>query len=135
MADPQLTELQLALLRVLWERGEATVAELCDALRPGRALAATTVATLLSRLERRGIVSHVSRARQYVYRAEVNQADVRRSMVSDLTERLFAGDATALVSHLVTTGEIAAGDLERVRALVAEHEKRSDRKEKRHDRR
>ncbi len=135
MTEPQLTELQLVLLRLLWDRGAATVAELCDALRPDRTLAPTTVATLLSRLEKRGIVGHSTRARQYVYRAEVSEADARRSMVNELTERLFAGDATELVSHLLTSGEIAAGDVARVRALVAKHEAKQDGKEKRHDRR
>ena len=54
----QLTELQLALSARAVHRGEATVADIRDALRPERSLAPTTVATLLSRLERRGIVSH-----------------------------------------------------------------------------
>ena len=49
----QLTDLQLALLRVLWTRGEATVQDMVEALRPERDLAPTTVATLLSRLEKR----------------------------------------------------------------------------------
>ena len=68
----QLTDLQLALLRVLWTRGEATVTEMVEALRPERDLAPTTVATLLSRLEKRRVVSHSTRARQYVYRARVS---------------------------------------------------------------
>jgi predicted transcriptional regulator len=137
----QLTELQLALLRVLWDRKEATVTELVEALRPERTLAPTTVATLLTRLEKRGIVGHTTRARHYVYRPRVSEAEVRRTMVSDLTERLFAGDAAALVSHLVTTGEISAGDLARVRALVSRPEpsepSRPDtpRTERRHGRR
>lgn len=58
MPDTQLTDLQLALLRVLWTRGEATVQDMVEALRPERDLAPTTVATLLSRLEKRRVVSH-----------------------------------------------------------------------------
>ena len=58
----QLTELQIAVMRVLWEKGEATVAEIWEALRPERGLAQTTVATLLCRLEKRGVVAHTSRA-------------------------------------------------------------------------
>lgn len=117
----QLTELQLALLRVLWERGEATVSEIADALRPGRSLALTTVATLLSRLEKRGIVSHETRSRQYHYRARVTESEVRRSMVGELTEQLFDGDVTALMSHLLTGREISPGDLDRLKALLEEH--------------
>lgn len=114
----QLTELQIALLRVLWERGQATVAEICEALRDERGLALTTVATLLSRLEKRGVVSHETRSRQYVYQALVTEADVRHSMVSELTEQLFGGDVTALMSHLVSTEEVSPGDLAQLRAIV-----------------
>lgn len=114
----QLTELQIAILRVLWERGQATVADICEALRPERGLALTTVATLLSRLEKRGVVTHETRARQYVYRPLVTEADVRHSMVRELTEQLFDGNVTALVSHLLSEREISPGDLDRVRAML-----------------
>ncbi len=120
----QLTELQLALLRVLWERGEATVVEICDALRPARSLAPTTVATLLSRLERRGVVTHRTAARQFVYAAAVTEADVRHSMLSELTEQLFDGDVTELVHHLLSAREMTADDLGKVKELIANHEAR-----------
>ncbi len=122
----QLTELQIALLRVLWDRDQATVAEICEALRPERALALTTVATLLSRLEKRGIVTHEARARQYVYRPLVTESEVRRSMVGDLTEQLFDGDVTALMSHLLTAREISPGDLDRLKALLDEQAERKE---------
>ena len=111
----QLTELQIGLLRVLWDRGEATVAEICDALRPSRALAPTTVATLLSRLERRGVVRHRTVSRQFIYAAAVSESEVRQSMVSELTEQLFDGDVAELVSHLLSAREISSGDLEKVK--------------------
>ena len=114
----QLTELQIAILRVLWERGQATVADICDALKPERGLALTTVATLLSRLERRGVVAHETRARQYGYRALGPEADVRHAMGRALTEQLCDGTVTALVSHLLSEREISPGDLERVQAML-----------------
>ncbi len=77
--SPRLTAPQLALLRVLWERSEATVAEMQRALHAERPLAATTIATLLSRLEKRGIVAYRIEGRQYVYRAVLNERDARRA--------------------------------------------------------
>jgi BlaI family transcriptional regulator, penicillinase repressor len=118
----QLTDLQVALLRVLWARDEATVAEMVEALRPERELAPTTVATLLSRLEKRGVVSHTSRARQYVYRACVSEEEVRDSMVHGLTDTLFGGDVAALMSHLLDARAIRPGDLDKVRDLIARAE-------------
>lgn len=114
-----LTDLQVDLLEVLWERGEATVAEVQEALLPARGLATTTVATLLSRLEKRGVVTHRADGRLFVYRALVSREQVRDSMVSALTYRMFSGDVAALVSHLLTEAEISPGDLARVKRLIA----------------
>jgi len=122
-----LTELQLAILRVLWERTEASAADITEALRPERGLAQTTIATILSRLEKRGIVGHETRSRQFVFRPMVTESEVRQSMVSELTERLFEGDVTALVSHLLTDREISPGDLARVKSLIESHEKEARR--------
>ena len=120
---PVLTDLQLAVMRVLWGRGAATAAEVTDELRPSRGLAQTTVATVLSRLEKRGIVDHDTQARQFVYRPLVSEPDARRSMVAELTERLFGGDSAALVSHLLTARQFSKADLARVKAMLAEHER------------
>lgn len=122
----QLTDLQVAIMRVLWDRGEATVADIHEALLPERGLAPTTVATLLSRLEKRGVVKHRTPARQYVYYPAVSEQEVRRSMVVDLAERLFDGDVAELVSHLLSAREISAGDIEKVKELIAGHEARME---------
>jgi predicted transcriptional regulator len=119
-----LTELQLAILDILWERGEATVGQVHEALGRDRALALTTVATLLTRLEKKDILAHRKDGRQHVYRPTVSRHDVRRSKVRELTETLFNGDAAALVSHLVDPGTVTVDDLSRMRALIREAEDR-----------
>jgi len=114
-----LTELQLAMLRVLWARGEATVSEVTEALERG--LATSTVATVLGRLEKRGLVAHRTEGRQYVYRADIDEAEVRESVVgefADLTENLFAGDVTGMISQLLTTQDVKDSDLDRLRSLI-----------------
>ncbi len=123
--DTQLTDLQLAIARVLWEKGECTVLEVQNALAPERRLAQTTVATLLTRLERRGIVAHRSEGRQFVYRAIVTEPEVKGSMVGQLTDMLFSGRPTELISHLLNTRDVEAGDLSEVKRLIAEAEARA----------
>ncbi|MCK5438984.1 MAG: BlaI/MecI/CopY family transcriptional regulator [Gemmatimonadetes bacterium] len=118
MPRTQLTDLQLDIVRVLWSEGEATVAEVRDRLPASRDLATTTVATVLSRLEKQNVVTRRLDGRQYVYRPTVSERDVRRSMVADLVGSLFEGDPAALVNHLVSDAELKDGDLERVRALL-----------------
>jgi len=113
-----LTGLQLSILQVLWDRGEATTQEVCEAVNEERALALTTVATLLSRLEKKGVLTHRRDGRQYVYRATVTRSDVRRSKVRELTENLFGGDAAALMTHLVRADEVDADELARIRAMI-----------------
>lgn len=117
-----LTDLQIAVIRVLWEKGEASVTDIWEALYPERGLAQTTVATLLTRLEKRGAVAHRNRARQYVYRAKVTESEVRKVMVAELTERLFDGDVAALMSHLLSARSVSPGDLARVKKLMESHE-------------
>jgi BlaI family transcriptional regulator, penicillinase repressor len=119
----ELTELQIAILRLLWERGEASVAEIWEALYEERGLAQTTIATLVARLQRRGIVARRARDRQFVYRATITESDVQHSMVGELTERLFAGDVTALVSHLISASDMSPGDLARVKRMIENAEK------------
>lgn len=114
----QLTELQLAILRVLWDRGEATVQDIWEALHAERGLAQTTVATMLTRLERRGVVTRRAESRQYRYRAAVTEPEVQHSMVGELTERLFDGDVTALVQHLLAGEDMSPGDIARIRDMI-----------------
>jgi len=122
-----LTDLQFAIMRILWERGEATVLEVQNGLRPDRDLAQTTIATLLSRLEKRSVVEHRLDGRQFVYRPLVSEQEVRRSMVSELTELLFDGSSEALMTHLLRSREMNAGDLDRVKRMIAEAENGSTR--------
>ncbi|PYO92134.1 MAG: BlaI family transcriptional regulator [Gemmatimonadetes bacterium] len=114
----QLTELQLAILRVVWDQGEATVQDIWEALHKDRGLAQTTVATMLSRLERRGVVTRRAQARQYHYKAAVTEQEVQHSMVGELTERLFDGDVTALVQHLLSDEDISPGDIAKIRDMI-----------------
>lgn len=125
MPEYGLTELQLEIMGVLWERGEATGVEVRESLRPGRELAQTTVSTLLSRLEKRGLVTHRMEGRQYVYRVLVDEAQVRRSVVSELGEmadRLFGGDRAELVTQLLAESDVEADDLARVRQMIERRE-------------
>ena len=122
----QLGELQLAIMKVLWQRKEGTVGEVHAALHEERGLALTTISTMLVKMEQKGVVSHRSEGRRFIYYPLVSEREVRRTMVGELTDRLFQGDVTALVSHLVAGRDVAPGDLERVKRLLAEHAPRGE---------
>ena len=114
----RLTAPQVEILRVLWKRSEATVIDIQQALRPERPLAATTIATLLSRLEKRGLVAYRTEGRQYVYRALLQEQDAQQHALVEVTRGLFAGDVATMVSQLLSSHELRPGDLARVRALI-----------------
>jgi len=116
--DIALSDLQIDVMRALWRGGECSVADVTQALQAGRGLAHTTVSTLLTRLEKRGLVAHRRDGRQLIYRAKVDEEHIHRSMVSGLLASLFGGDAQALVAHLVREQEITADDLAAVRDLL-----------------
>lgn len=120
----QLGDLQLAIMRVLWTRGRATVAEVHADLLDERGLALTTIATMLSKMEKKGVVAHDRDGRQFIYRATVAEDDVQTSMVENLTEQLFGGDITALVSRLLSAREVQPGELAELKKVIAEHERR-----------
>lgn len=115
-----LGELQLAIMRVIWQRDEATVADVQGALHEERGLALTTIATMLKRLENRGVVKHRLEGRQFVYRAQITEDLVKSSMVGQLTSRLFKGDPLALLNHLLTEYEIDPDELPRLAQLIDE---------------
>jgi predicted transcriptional regulator len=62
-------------------------------------------------MQDKGVVAHRREGRQFVYRAVVREEDVQRTMVGDVVQRLFGGDPSALISHLVEEGEIDADEL------------------------
>ena len=119
-----LSELQIAVMRVLWQQGETSVTDVAAALADERGLKYTTVATLLTRLEKRDVVAQRREGRQLIYRALASEPQVRRSMVADLIGSLFGGDARELVAHLVSESEIAPGDLQRARKRLAKNSRR-----------
>src|SRR5207248_9906870 len=116
----QRTALAPATLPVRWARGEPTVHDIWEPLHAERGLAQTTVATMLSRLERRGVVTRRAppESRHYHYRAAVTEREVQHSIVGELTERLFDGDVTALVQHLLTAEDVSPGDIARIRDMI-----------------
>ncbi|MFN0055464.1 MAG: BlaI/MecI/CopY family transcriptional regulator [Planctomycetales bacterium] len=131
MSTPsQLAALQLAIMRTLWQMGEATVSEVRDALAAeGRDLAYTTVSTMLTKMEKKGQVTHTAEGKAFRFRPALRQEQVSRSMVADLAERLFGGDVTLMVSHLLDGCELSRDELSRLKALIRrkEQEERNER--------
>ena len=128
MSQPKihrLGDLQLRIMQALWARGEATVADVLAALGGRAPLAYTTIATMLRKMEARGLVGHRAEGRSFVYRAVVAEESVTRGMVEHVLDRLFEGSLAEMVSHLLTHREISRAELARLEKLIVERKRQS----------
>jgi predicted transcriptional regulator len=119
----RLGDLQLKIMKVLWRSGPASVAEVHADLGIGQ-LAYTTVATMLRKMEARGLVCHHERGRRFIYEPAVSEEDVNRHTTADLVDRLFEGSLAKAVSHLLETHEVSLEELERLERLIQERKQR-----------
>lgn len=111
-------------MQVLWEHSEATVAEVHKTLSADAEFAYTTIATMLRKMEVRGLVKHRAEERKFLYRPAVKAADVTQKMSAHLVERLFEGSFADMVSHLLSQHEVSREELEKLEALIAERKKK-----------
>lgn len=125
-----LTNLELKLMKIVWDKGKSTVKEVKDALPRSRPLAYTTVLTVMRILERKGFVRHGAVDRTYVYYPVVTREEVVRSTIRDLVHRLFNGSAELLMANILDKEKLTLNELERLRRLVAEKEKGAKQRER-----
>ena len=119
----RLGNLQLRIMQVLWNEGEATVAEVQKRLE-GEPLAYTTVATMLRKMEDRRLITHREEGRRFIYEPAVREEDVARSMAGDLVDRLFSGSLADAVSHLIESRDVSRHELAELQALIETYKKR-----------
>ena len=110
------TDAELAILKVLWERGPSTVREVAVAL--GRDGAYTTILKLLQIMADKGHVRRDESARTHVYAAAFTEHQTQRQLVSDLLDRAFGGSASKLVLHALEARKATPEDLAEIRRLL-----------------
>ena len=117
-------ERELDVMGVLWDTGSATVAEVRDKLPAD--LAYTTVLTILRNLEAKGVVRHEGEGKAHRYFPLVARKTAGRSAVARLIDKMFGGDPSMLVSHLVSDQRLSADELRKLHAQLGEHLSGSD---------
>jgi len=129
MARPRLsrpTNAELAILRVLWERGPSTVREVHEALARREPVGYTTTLKLLQIMVEKKLAARTEEGRLHRYRAVATEADTQRRLVTDLVERAFGGSTAGLVMQALSSKAASAEELEQMRDLIdrAQKEKR-----------
>jgi predicted transcriptional regulator len=117
-ASKHPTDVELEILRVLWERGPSSLSDVCEALRRQRDVATTTVATMLRVMLDKRLVKRSPAERGHLWSAAVTQAAAAQSMVGKLVDGIFNGSASRLVAHLVEAGDLTADELSELRELI-----------------
>jgi BlaI family penicillinase repressor len=115
---------QLDIMKVVWRLGEATVRDVYEALRARRSIAYTTVMTTMKTMETRGHLKKRTEGRAFVYTATAAENRMIRNIVGDFIDRVFNGSAEPLLAHLVKEKRLSEKDLEKLRKMIREEEKR-----------
>src|SRR5262245_55041086 len=116
--SPTLTPQELELMKVVWQRGQATVRDVYEALLERRRIAYTTVMTMLNVLEKKGHLAKRAEGRSYVYAPVRPKQRVLGAMVRDFVERVFDGSAEPLLVHLLEERQLSEKDLEQLTKRV-----------------
>ena len=126
---PRPTDAELAILRVLWERGPSTVRQVHEALSTReRTTAYTTALKLLQIMTEKGLVRRDEADRSHVYHPRLTQDQTQRQLVRDLLDRAFGGSSSKLVMQALNTKRATPEELGEIRKLIdASREVRDDR--------
>lgn len=122
---PRPTDAELAILRVLWERGPSTVREVAEALQKERGTGYTTALKLMQIMTDKGLVQRDDSNRSHVYEAVAPAEETQRQLVGDLLDRAFGGSAQQLVLRALSARKASSAELAEIRQLLDEMEKKA----------
>jgi predicted transcriptional regulator len=116
--SPTLTEAELRLMEVLWEKGPATVQHIVDHLPEKAPLAYNSVLTTIRILEKKGYVKHAKDGRAHVYTPLVERKEATRSEIRHLVNRFFGNSHELLVLNILEDQSVDASELDRLRKML-----------------
>jgi len=116
--SPTLTEVELEILRVLWDRGSSTVREVHEALRRQRDTGFSTTLKMMQVMTAKGLLLKDDDQRPQVYRPAITQEQAQTQFVDDLIQRVFGGAADKLILRAVSSHHVSRQDLEQIRKLL-----------------
>jgi BlaI family penicillinase repressor len=119
----RLGKLELQVMKLIWDKGEATVRDVWEKLYPERGLAYTTVATVMRKLESKGFLKHDEKDRTYIYRPLADQDKISQGMLREMIDGLFDGSAAKLVTTLIQGEHLTERDLNQIQRIILEHQR------------
>jgi predicted transcriptional regulator len=121
---PVPTDLELEILKIIWQRGHATVREVYDDLLQQRKIAYTTVLTMMGILEHKGHLKKERGERAYVYHSAQSETLVKGRMVKEFVDRVFNGSTAPLLVHLIGDGRVSLDEINEIEDLLRKRRKK-----------
>lgn len=122
---PKPTDAELALLRVLWERGPSTVRDIWEHAGPAHRTGYTTVLKTLQIMLEKGLVNRDDRMRSHVYQAALTREETQTQLVGHVLDHVFSGSARNLVMRALSVKKASPAELAEIRQLLDEMERRA----------
>ncbi|HQR36250.1 MAG TPA: BlaI/MecI/CopY family transcriptional regulator [Blastocatellia bacterium] len=119
--SPTLTEVELELMDVLWDKGQATVSDIVEAL-PEERLAYSSVLTMMRILEQKGYVSHEKEGRAFIYKPLVDRQQAQKTVIGYLLKRFFNNSPELLVVNLLDHEDVGPKEVQRLKQMIEETE-------------
>ena len=126
-ASKHPTELELAMLKIIWTENPLSVRQVRDALAPTRKLAYTSVMTIMNIMVRKGYLKRKKKGAGYLYQPRITRKATTRRMLRDLVDRVFDGSAASVILNLLESAELDEAEIVKLRGLL-KRRAREDRK-------
>ena len=121
---PPLSEAQLEMMNVLWKGGEGSVADVVETLRLRRTVSRNTIQTMLTRLERKGWLTHRDDGGTFVYKPAVPREDVQDDVLKRVVETVFDGSAAGILTALLHDRTLSKAEADQIRRMIRDAEER-----------
>jgi len=120
---PQISDAEWDVIKVLWDRGEASAQDVTEALAVGRNWRPQTVKTLLNRLVKKGAVAYAEEGRRFIYRPKVSRDAVARAESRSFLSRVFDGAVTPALVHFLKLGNLSSADIDQLKRMLDQETK------------
>ena len=121
---PRPTDAELAILRVIWDRGPSTVREVHEALRGSQESGYTTVLKMLQIMTEKGLVDRDASERAHVYTSRLGEHRTQRQLLRDLVDRAFSGSPGKLVLQALSSSKASPQEMKEIRRLLDQMEEK-----------
>jgi len=122
---PKPTEVELEILRALWDKDEATVREVFEVVSEHRSLGYTSVLKMLQIMTEKGLVDRREAGKAHIYRAAATQKETQNQLLRDLSQRLFSGSAAQLAMHALALEPASAEEMDEIRRMIRQKKEKS----------